>query len=70
MGTRPIYFNQTLNKVTEVPEKLSNFLISGIKVEEEDTNEEIAINIRGALAAYKEILLSSRTDKIFVGVPK
>ena len=65
-----IYFNQALNKVTEVPEKLSNFLINGIKVEEEDTNEKITINIRGALVAYKQILLSSRTDKIFVGVPK
>jgi len=65
-----IYFNQALNKVRHVPEKLSNFLINGIKVKDRDTNEKIIINIKNALFAYREILLSSRTDKIFVGIPK
>jgi len=65
-----IYFNQALNKVNEVPEKLATLLINGIKVKERDSNEEIIINLRNAFLAYKEILLSSRTDKIFVGVPK
>lgn len=65
-----IYFNQALSKINEVPEKLSNLLINGIKVKEKDTNKEVTINIRNAFIAYKEILLSPRTDKIFAGIPK
>jgi len=65
-----IYFNQALNKVKEVPEKLSNLLINGIRVKEKDSEKEITINIRKAFEAYKKILLSLRTDKIFVGIPK
>lgn len=65
-----IYFNQALNKVNEVPDKLSNLLIKGIKIKEKESDEEVVINIKNALIAYKEILLSLRTDKIFVGVPK
>lgn len=65
-----IYFNQALNKIKEVPEELSNLLIKGIKAKDENSNEEITINIRNAFTAYKEILLSPRTDKIFVGIPK
>jgi hypothetical protein len=50
-----IYLNQALNKVNEVSRKLSNLLDHQIKA---------------ALEAYKEILLSPRTDKIYVGLPK
>jgi len=65
-----IYFNQALNKVNEVPDKLSNLLIKGIKIKEKESNEDVIINIKNTFIAYKEILLSPRTDKIFVGVPK
>jgi len=50
-----IYLNQALNKVEEVPESLSSLLHERLRV---------------ALDSYKEILLSIRTDKMFIGVPK
>ena len=70
LTTPLIYFNQALNKVNEVPEELAALLINGIKVSEKDSNEEVVINLENAFLAYKEILFSTRTDKIFVGVPK
>ena len=50
-----IYFNQALNKINEVSDSLSSLLRDRLKV---------------ALESYKEILLSKRTDKVFIGVPK
>jgi len=50
-----IYLNQALNKVDEVSKRLSSTLDQRLKV---------------ALEAYKEILLSPRTDKTYVGLPK
>jgi len=50
-----IYFNQALNKADEVSDSLSSLLHERLKI---------------ALESYKEILLSKRTDKMFVGMPK
>ena len=50
-----IYFNQALNKISEVSDSLSSLLRDRLSV---------------VLESYKEILLSRRTDKIFVGVPE
>lgn len=50
-----IYFNQALNKKEEAPEELSSILDSMIHV---------------AFGSYQEILVSARTDKLFVGIPK
>lgn len=50
-----IYLNQALNKADEAPDSLSSLLHERLRV---------------ALDSYKEILLSIRTDKMFVGVPK
>lgn len=50
-----IYFNQALNKKEEAPKRLSSILDSMIHT---------------ALESYLEILLSTRTDKLFVGIPK
>ena len=50
-----IYFNQALNKVNEVSDNLSSLLYERLKI---------------AFESYKEILLSRRTDKMFVGLPK
>ena len=65
-----IYFNQALSKIGEVPRKLSELLIKGFTVKETDTGENVRISISDALVAYREILLSLRSDKNFVGVPK
>lgn len=50
-----IYFNQALNKKEETPKKLFSILDS---------------KIHNALKSYEKILLSERTDTLFVGVPK
>lgn len=50
-----IYLNQALNKIGDVSNKLSQLLEQRLKP---------------ALDAYKEILLSPRTDKTYVGLPK
>lgn len=55
LTTPYIFLNQALNKISEVPEDLSKLL-----------NEWL----EPGLIAYKEILQSIRTDKIYVGVPK
>jgi hypothetical protein len=50
-----IYFNQALNKREEAPKELSSILDNMIHT---------------AFESYQKILLSSRSDKLFVGVPK
>lgn len=55
MTTPFIYLNQALNRIGEVSRNLSELF-----------NERL----RSGLAAYKEILCSQRTDKIFAGLPK
>ena len=50
-----IYLNQALNKLGEVSDNLSSLLKNRLKV---------------ALESYKEILLSQRTDKLYIGLPK
>lgn len=50
-----IYFNQALNKLNDVSDKLSNLFDEWFEK---------------GLDSYKEILLSQRSDKIFAGIPK
>jgi len=55
LTTPVIHFNQAFSRINEKPQDLSSILLD---------------RIGGALEAYKKILTSSRSDKIFAGVPK
>ena len=55
LATPLIHFNQAFSRINEATSDLSAILLD---------------RIGGALDAYKKILSSSRSDKIFVGVPK
>ena len=55
LATPVIHFNQAFSRLDELPDELAERLLKGIE---------------DALINYEEILLSAKSDKIYVGIPK
>lgn len=63
-----IYYNQAINKILEAPKNLTDVFLHG----KESKNEDY-INFPGisdGFSSYEQILSSTRSDKIFAGIPK